>query len=83
MFKTFRVKIFCGYDCPRKFFNNKIFPDYGMLVYPCVHLFIVCLLVYSALCLLCVYLYTSIHKETSKKHGLKSCHILKIEEAVI
>ena len=29
MFKNFRVKNFRGYDCPRKFFNNEIFPDYG------------------------------------------------------
>ena len=30
MFKNFRVKNFRGYDCPRKFFNNEIFPDYGI-----------------------------------------------------
>ena len=31
MFKNFRVKSFRGCDCPRKFFNNEIFPDYGIL----------------------------------------------------
>ena len=33
MLKNFQVKKFRGYDCPQKFFNNEIFPDYGIVVH--------------------------------------------------
>ena len=35
LFKIFCVKNFSGFHCPRNFFTNEIFPDYGIKIYVC------------------------------------------------
>ena len=37
MLKLFRIINFRGFHYPKKFFNNKIFPDYGILL-PCLNM---------------------------------------------